>query len=438
MLLLLLLLLYFLSHIQALQRGVFSILSQNLALLQTHLEDPVYFRTLLLLLFNTLQKYLFHQSSQWHTLTSKQFEYYNRGHMQSSLDSLQKDTTEKDGLETLIYLLQHLLQKLPDIVVSLSGSSVEACPLAYFCSMLSDRLRAEPYLFDAYLNLLTAIANTSAQSAEAVYRFIDKAPSEHVNWNLMLHSLNEGDRLLQTDVAQRGLLDADVTGFIAILGLLTAVLRHGAPCPTIRSNVQVNTVSLCIHLLHQPVHIVLKARLCSLLACLASDDSFARVILQQLEYGQMLTADPNTGLRYELERVETTVQAYPLTSSFLALLLALLRTLSPRVVLASNAFPVILQYVLHGVFLPNDRRTFLFSRTGEKPLLSSLCLQFLTPFLALFHELATTTLPEEDRILQQRLSSLVSELLSNHEVFHQVGKDDCNDYEYDKFILVMK
>ena len=338
-----------------------------------------------------------------------------------SYPTSEKNSTEKDGLETLVYLLQQILQSLPEIVVPLSGSSVSLCPLSYFCSMISDRLRVEPYLFNIYLDLLSAIANTSKQSAEAVYHFIDKAPSEHVSWSLMLYSLNEGDRLLQTDVAQRGLLDADVTGFIAILGLLTAVLRHGAPCPAIRSSVQVNTVALCIRLLHHPVHVLLKARLCALLACLVSDPAFARVVLQQLEYGNMLPADGSSGLRYELETVETSMQAYPLTSSFLELLLALVRVLSPRVILASNAFPTLLQYVLHKIFLQNEYRVFLSTRLGEKSLLGIRCLQFLSPFLTLFHELASGVIPDEDRMLLQRLILLVGDLLSDHTVFQQVG-----------------
>lgn len=147
--------------------------------------------------------------------------------------------------------------------------------------MVADRLRAEPYLFNPYLNLLAAIADTSKQSADAVYEFIEKAPTEHVSWALMTNALNEGERLLHSDSAQRGLLDPDVTGFIAILGLFTSVLRHGSACPNIRSNLQVDTVTLCLRLLHHPVHVMLKAGVCSLLSCVACDAVYAQSILRR-------------------------------------------------------------------------------------------------------------------------------------------------------------
>ena len=231
--------------------------------LQSHVEDVVYRRILTSLVFETLVKYLQVQSSQWHTLKTKQFSYYEQTRSQTVPE-------KEDGLETLMYLLRYLLQHLPETVLVLTGSSVDECPLGYFCSMVADRLRAEPYLFNPYLNLLAAIADTSKQSADAVYEFIEKAPTEHVSWALMTNALNEGERLLHSDSAQRGLLDPDVTGFIAILGLFTSVLRHGSACPNIRSNLQVDTVTLCLRLLHHPVHVMLKAGVLPVMPCMRS------------------------------------------------------------------------------------------------------------------------------------------------------------------------
>ena len=377
------------------------------------MDDTVYQRILDSLVLKTLQQYLFIQSSQWHTLKSKQFSYYE----QTQSESVRE---KEDGIETLLYLLQYVLHQLPGIAISLSGSSVEECPLAYFCSMISDRLRAEPYLFNSYVNLLAAIANTSQSSADAVYQFIEKAPSEHISWTIMLNSLNEGEQLMQTDTAQRGLLDPDVTGFIAILGLLSAVLRHASDCSSIRSNLQVNTVTLCIRLLHQPVHIVLKARICSLLECVVSDPSYAQLVLRQLEYGRILSTNTSSGLRYELATIETSSEAYPLTSSFLKLLLAIIHSLSPRVVLGSSAFPTLLQFVIQDVFLRCEQRVCLPTRSAEKWLLISLCLQFLSSFLPLFQELSSDILSESDRSLQQRLANMIGELLCGNEVLHQI------------------
>ena len=121
----------------------------------------MYRRILTSLVFETLVKYLQVQSSQWHTLKTKQFSYYEQTRSQTVPE-------KEDGLETLMYLLRYLLQHLPETVLVLTGSSVDECPLGYFCSMVADRLRAEPYLFNPYLNLLAAIADTSKQSADAV------------------------------------------------------------------------------------------------------------------------------------------------------------------------------------------------------------------------------------------------------------------------------
>ena len=146
--------------------------------------------------------------------------------------------------------------------------------------MLSDRLRAEPYLFNTYIYLLAAIAGTSSASADAVYEFIEKAPSEHVSWPIMVNALNEAERLLQSEGAQRGLLDPDLTGFIAILTLLANIIRRSTACPTIRSSLQANTIEVCLKLLHQPLHVALKARLCQVLAAIAARGVLRRAYSQ--------------------------------------------------------------------------------------------------------------------------------------------------------------
>lgn len=373
----------------------------------------MYRRILTSLVFETLVKYLQVQSSQWHTLKTKQFSYYEQTRSQTVPE-------KEDGLETLMYLLRYLLQHLPETVLVLTGSSVDECPLGYFCSMVADRLRAEPYLFNPYLNLLAAIADTSKQSADAVYEFIEKAPTEHVSWALMTNALNEGERLLHSDSAQRGLLDPDVTGFIAILGLFTSVLRHGSACPNIRSNLQVDTVTLCLRLLHHPVHVMLKAGVCSLLSCVACDTVYAQSILRQLELGRIVTADSASGIAYELENVESPSQAYPLTASFLRLVLTVIHSLSPRVVLASSIFPSLFHFVLHTVFLRLDQRSYLPTRPGEKWTLGSLCFQFLSTFLTLFDQFASNVLSDADRPLQQRLMGLVVDLLCGDDILRKV------------------
>ena len=266
-------------------------------LLVTHSNDQDYERILFLLLYELLQQYLLLQSSQWHTIVSKQFYLY---------EETGKEPSDKaDGVETIVYLLQFVLFHLPGLEVTLSGNTVEENILAYFCTMLSDRLRAEPYLFNTYIYLLAAIASTSSTSADAVYAFIDKAPSEHVSWPIMVNALNEAEKLLQSEGAQRGLLDPDLTGFIAILTLLKSIILNTTSCPTIRSSLQENTIQVCLKLLHQPIHVVLKAKLCEVLAAIAREESYAKTILKQLEYGRILTADSNTGIAWELESVET-------------------------------------------------------------------------------------------------------------------------------------
>lgn len=81
--------------------------------LHNHLEDEIYCRILNSLLLKTLQHYLLIQSSQWHTLKSKQFSYYEQTQSESFRE-------KEDGIETLLYLLQYLLQQLPGITISLS------------------------------------------------------------------------------------------------------------------------------------------------------------------------------------------------------------------------------------------------------------------------------------------------------------------------------
>lgn len=388
------------------KRGVFSKLYRDAVLLVTHSNDQDYERILFLLLYELLQQYLLLQSSQWHTIVSKQFYLY---------EETGKEPSDKaDGVETIVYLLQFVLFHLPGLEVTLSGNTVEENILAYFCTMLSDRLRAEPYLFNTYIYLLAAIASTSSTSADAVYAFIDKAPSEHVSWPIMVSALNEAEKLLQSEGAQRGLLDPDLTGFIAILTLLKSIILNTTSCPTIRSSLQANTIQVCLKLLHQPIHVVLKAKLCEVLAAIAREESYTKTILKQLEYGRILTADSNTGIAWELESVETAAQAYPLTTSFLELLLALLRTLGAKTILKSDVFPSILRYTLRCVFLKSEERHYSTVRSGERWHIDSLCCEIMNACVRMVHEASGNA------VIEERAWTLVSELLSGGEAMKKL------------------
>ena len=108
------------------KRGVFSKLYRDAVLLVTHSNDQDYERILFLLLYELLQQYLLLQSSQWHTIVSKQFYLY---------EETGKEPSDKaDGVETIVYLLQFVLFHLPGLEVTLSGNTVEENILAYFCT----------------------------------------------------------------------------------------------------------------------------------------------------------------------------------------------------------------------------------------------------------------------------------------------------------------
>lgn len=332
-----------------------------------------------------------------------------------------------DGIENIVYLLQFILSKLPGLNIVLSGSDLEDNILPYFCSMISDRLRAEPYLFNTYINLLTAIAKTSQVSANSVYEFIDKAPSEFVSWPIMMGCLNEAEKLIHSENAQRGLLDQDLTGFICILDLITEVMKNTSSCPNIHGNMQVDTIQLYIKLLHEPVHVLLKSKILSILTCFAQNYSYAMMILTQLEYGRILTADNSAGIRYELLQVETPARMYPLTTAFLQLLLQLTQTCSAATIVSSSCFPHVIDFVINTVFNEYDLRNSFPLRSGEKYKVASLCLQFLSSFLTIFPEVFGNRDNAGNRPVLERLCLIISELLSYNDVMNKVRMRRCID-----------
>ena len=311
--------------------------------------------------------YLLVQASQWHTIHSKQFAFYE------TIDGGKSEN--EDGLETIVYLFEYLFYHLHGIHVTLSPSSVDETPFIYFCTMLSDRLRAEPYLLNSYLRLLTAIASTSKTSAEAVYQLIDSAPSEHVSWAIMMNALNECQTLVERDGGQRSLIDTDLTGLCAMLGLMIQVMKNTKNCPNILSSIQGNTVHLCIRLLYQPVHVILKSQLVQFLTCVVDNPVYAKLVLQQMEVGHMI--DDAHGLLYELDVVESSLQAYPLTLHFLQMVTKLLQVLGVTQILESPVFPPILDFMVNRVLLQAELRNYLPHRNGEKWELADEVLVFL-------------------------------------------------------------
>lgn len=389
---------------QAFRYKGISTLYQDVVCIHQHQSDGVFSTIITNVAFDLVSRYLLVQSSQWHTIHSKQFSLYE------SMEAGRQE--EEDGLETIVYLLDYLFSHLPGLSIVLTGNSVEECTLPYFCTMLSDRLRAEPYLLNSYLRLLASMASTSPSSAEAVYQFIDTAPSEHVSWSIMVNALNECEKLIATDGGQRSLLNTDLTGLVAMLRLMIQVLRHTSNCPNILASLQVNTVHLCIRLLYQPIHVMLKAELLAFLTCIASNASYAQLILEQLEVGHILDSGPQQGLLYELETVESSFQAYPLTLHFLELVKKLIEVLGVSAVVASPVFPHICSFALHHVFAKYDFLTYLPSRSGEKWKLASESLAILSEIVSYFPAVCGSPSSDASELVKTRLCDTVGELLS--------------------------
>ena len=331
-------------------------------------------------------------------------------------------SSSKDGIETIIFLLQFIFSKLPGLHVKLLSNDMENDIIPYFCNMISDRLRAEPYLFYAYISLLTSIAKTSQQSADSIYTFIDKSPSEFVSWPILIGSLSEAEKLIHTDNAQRGLLDIDLIGFVGILDLITAVMENATSCPNIRGNMQANTVELFIKLLHEPIHVMLKSKILSVLVCYAKEPIYAKMILQQLEYGAIISNNPATGIRFEFLNIETPSCLFALTSSFLELLIQLVKTCTADVFISSPCFPVVFDFVVNVVLKDYHVRNSLNHRAGEKFFIASLSIQFLTLLLSIFSRVYQERfkLSPENSIILERLSFIIHEVLGNQEFVRNV------------------
>ena len=390
---------------------MFTILYHDLLFIHSHYDDTNYLLILSSLFYDTIISYLSIQSTQWHTISSKQYTIYED----------EVNNANADGLEHIVYCIEYILSKLPGLQIILSGTELHDNIMPYFCTMISDRLRAEPYLFNTYIRLLTAIAKTSTVSADSVYSFIDKAPSELVSWPIMLHSLNEVEKLLQGETAQRGLLDQDLTGFIYILDLITAVMKNATSCPNILSNMQIDTIQLFLRLLHQPIHILLKSKILAVCTCYAQQPSYAMLLLSQLEYGRILTNDNTSGIRFEFTNIEAQAGMYPLTSEFLRFIIQLTHTCSIPTLMKSTCFPSIINFIFYCILNQIETRTNHPLRGGEKNEISCLCYQFISLLFSYFSTAYHDKENPENHIILERFCMILSEFLCFNEVMTKVS-----------------
>ena len=88
---------------QATRHGVFSLLFRSVVSIHNHSHDTAFNRIVSKIVYELLRSYLFVQSSQWHTIPSKQFMLYEQA---------AAGPEKEDGLENVIYLLQLVLERL--------------------------------------------------------------------------------------------------------------------------------------------------------------------------------------------------------------------------------------------------------------------------------------------------------------------------------------
>ena len=120
------------------------------------------------------------------------------------------------------------------------------------------------------------------------------------------------------------------------------------------------------------------------------------------------------GIAWELEAVEAGAQAYPLSTSFLELVLALFRTLGSKRLLRSPVFPSVMRFAIHNVFLRSGERSYLTIRSGERWYAERLCCKLMTAAVKMMNEAG------EDALVEERAWLVTAELLRGGELLRRL------------------
>ena len=234
---------------------------------------------------------------------------------------------------------------------------------------------------------MASLALSSHDNAEGVFILLRDFNSPEASWQVFANALHQAVVTFRQLKSGQKVLDEDYSGLTAVLLLYAAVLTSPMVRSVFLTDSSLDLLASCLQLLPLPLSLRLTAAVCSVLAACSEERSCAQTVWQQMDSGCCVYASklqgaicgvilPQAGLQLALDREESIQKAYPLTGSFLKLLLTLLRHIDPYVLLTSRSLFPYLSFCVQDVFIKAATREY----TQEEELyeLQGLCVSVIT------------------------------------------------------------
>ncbi|KAK6985388.1 nuclear pore complex protein Nup205 [Biomphalaria glabrata] len=271
-----------------------------------------------------------------------------------------------------------------------------------FVRVSGDLLPAPLYL--PYIHMLTGLA-TGPQCAHHCFNLlrVNGGQANPVSWDHIFGSLHQYYTSLRQEVfaktdivgvphrlaSPRCMTPQELEAVCAVLKLTKHIANLNETCRSaFCENQQWSVVMVLFGLLTCSVNIQLKGELLSTLASIAQTPVFAATIWQILESSQILqtlpiSRDQSTGIKVELEEVESRLEEFPLSRGFLELMTSLTQFPVPMGLGAgtrSPGFDPYLDFILNSLLLKYNARAYKMAE--EKWKVVSGCLRVLVKLLS--------------------------------------------------------
>ncbi|XP_059166343.1 nuclear pore complex protein Nup205-like isoform X2 [Physella acuta] len=257
-------------------------------------------------------------------------------------------------------------------------------------------------LFLPYIHMLTGLA-TGPQCAHHCFNLlrVNGGQANPVSWDHIFGSLHQyyaslrqeaytmSDTVPYRSTTPRSMTPQELEAVCAVLKLTRHIALLSDTCrSSFCENQQWSVVMVLFGLLACSVSVQMKGELLSTLAAIAQTPVFAATIWQTLESSQILPTTPSareplTGIKVELEEVESRTEEFPLTRGFLQLMAALTQFPVPMGLGAgtrSPGFDPYLDFILNSVLLKYNTRAYKLAE--EKWQVVSGCLEILVKLVS--------------------------------------------------------
>ena len=275
-------------------------------------------------------------------------------------------------------------------------------------------------LFIPYIKFLTSLCSYE-ESAQRIYdylRFYNRSSlhESNLSWDHFISALSKYyqnlrieeptvDSIYRSSRQVRAITPQELEGLVSVLQLMAAVATHDETARVeLGTRSSYSPIELCVGLLTCRVPMSLKTQLIRVLTAFSISPSIAMTVWQCLEAAAIVPSNSGApgyssqGIRQDIEEVESSAEEFPLSQSFINLLIQLVESGVPgqlNTSARSQSFTSYISLVIQHIFIPHDSRTY--RRAEEKWKIALLCCK-------LFHKLVLDYKPVSKDSTQQASS----------------------------------